>query len=234
MFERRLASVIAGGPRGRGGRGGWSGLGRLILVGLMGVGAARPVPGQTQVVGEAEPGIPPSTRSGDSNTLMTAGDSPEVERSDSSVALIPGGPGVAFRGLVAACSTASAEAIDSRMSRKSAEVLDEYFALATALHATNLPANPTEVLAGQMRALAPVVLREEFVEADTCLIHLRYRTGVAATLRYVHEAEGWRFDLAREMASALEHLREGQEVLQVYRAARDAGRPAPRMVDDDD
>ena len=144
------------------------------------------------------------------------------------------GPAAAFDEMVAASGEDGAGAVESRISRRSQALLEEYLERAIDVRATNLPANPTEVLAAQLAGQGPKATGEEMVAPDTAWVDLVYASGVPARLRYVREGGEWRFDLAREMEAVVEQLREAEEVLEVYGAARREGRAVKRMWGDDD
>ncbi len=143
-------------------------------------------------------------------------------------------PGAAFTAMVAACPDQGAAAIEERLTAESQRVLDEYLELAVALGATNLPANPTAVLAAQLSATEPVVVGQEPAGRDTVWVDVRYRSGTPARFRFIEEAGHWRFDLAREMDAAVEQMREASDMLRVYGDARRSGRPVHRVAADDD
>jgi hypothetical protein len=139
--------------------------------------------------------------------------------------------------MVAECPQRGAAAIEERITQGSRDLLREYLHLAVALGATNLPANPTEVLAAQLGATAPVVTGQRQAGADTVWLDVRYRSGTPARFRFVRESGRWCFDLAREMEAAVEQLREAEEMLHIYGDARRAGAPVHRVAadrDDDD
>ncbi len=144
------------------------------------------------------------------------------------------GPAEAFDEMVAASGEEGPGAVESRISRESHALLEEYLERAIEVRATNLPANPTEVLAAQLAGQGPKATGEEFTAPDTAWVDLVYASGVPARVRYVREGGGWRFDLAREMEAVVEQLREAEEVLEVYGAARREGRAVERMWGDDD
>ncbi len=143
-------------------------------------------------------------------------------------------PAAAFDELVEASGSGGAAALEARLSTTSHRMLSEYQERARALHASNLPANPTEVLAAQLAAGAPRACGQSLVGADSAWVEIVYRGGTPGRLRFVREDGAWRFDLAREMESVMEQLREAEEVLEIYGAARREGRPAERIFGDDD
>ena len=125
-------------------------------------------------------------------------------------------------------------AIDARLNQESVRTLVEYRELAVSLAASNLPINPTEVLAAQFATDRPVAIFERELHSDTVWVGFRYQDGGEGEVRFVREDGRWAFDLAREMASTVDQLRRASLMLETVREARSTGQAVEMPEGDDD
>lgn len=143
------------------------------------------------------------------------------------------GPSQVFDAMVRE-SGSGAVAVESRLSDASSEVLTEYRKLAVSLAASNLPINPTEVLAAQFATDQPVAISDRQLHPDTVWVAIRYQDEGEGEVRFVREDGQWAFDLAREMASAMNQLRRASQLLATVKEARDTGQSLEMPEGDDD